>query len=191
MKELIATYNSPVIYRLRPFSFGDQVKATAVAQRLNDYIISLSDDVETVMWLNNIVTSTRFYSTALVRRMNPFNPYVDNVDDWMKQFDTPDGDEARNWVEEALPVFVRRIMAAAPAEIVNHSAYPLIGIRIAIVLADLIPSLYPHVRETILGALKVKATHYGKTEDGESLQENLWPMNCQATADGEPVYVLL
>lgn len=189
MKELIATYNSPVVYRMRPFRSGEQ--AAPVAQRLNDYITSLSDDVETVTWLNNIVSSTRFYSTALVRRMNPFNPYTDNVDDWMKQFDTLDGDEARNWVEEALPVFVRRIMAAAPAAIVDHSAYPLIGIRIAIILADLIPSQYPHVRETILAAIKVKATHYGKTSDGEGLQENLWPMNCQATADGEPVYVLL
>jgi hypothetical protein len=189
MKELIATYNSPVVYRLQPFRSGEQ--ATQVAQRLNDYITTLADDVETVLWLNNIVSSTRFYSTSLVRTIKPFYPYADNVDDWMKQFDTMDGDEARNWVEEALPIFVTRIMAAAPTAIVEHPGYSLIAIRLAIILAELMQNQYLGVRETILSAIKVKATHYGKKEDGESLQENLWPLNCQARADGEPVYVLL
>ena len=189
MKELIATYNSPAVYRLQPFRSGEM--ASDVARRLNDYITSVANDAEAILWLNNIISSTRFYSTSLVRRFMPFNPYTDNATEWMQQFDTPDGDEARVWVEEALPVFVTRIMAAAPESIVNHPSYPLIGIRLAIILAELLQKQYPDVRATILKAIETKVTHYGKTSDGQSLQENLWPLNCQANAAGEPVYVLL
>lgn len=191
MKELIATYNSPVVYRVRPF-----LKPTALSESVKERIckhfdaLDLRSNADVEEWLGTIFTSTRFYACSLIREITPFDPYTMTPEAWAKQFDVVADDEERNWVEGATVLFVSRMTGTIPEIALDHPDFLKLPSTLALQLAPLMHEIYPHVRETLIKAMLKQVQCYGKTADGQGLQKDLWPLNHNACIDGQPLYVL-
>lgn len=191
MKELIATHNSSVMFRLKPFAGDDDLVIKSKEGILKYFSSAIEQHLDGVEeWVTEFLTSDRFYTSALPCAIEPFDPYTDNVDEWKKQFDKHGVAEEMAWVNQATTLFVSNIMDAAPEIIKHHAEYSTARGTLEFYLTPITLASYPEVRRSIVEAMVLKARWYGKTKDGVTLQENLWPLNMMTKVTGEAVYIL-